>query len=48
MPFVLRKTLWRAAKLCKVGPRAPHKGPATRVLTASLGMCAHDLDGMQD
>ena len=36
-------TLWRPEQLCKVTPRPPQPGPVYRVLTASLGMCAHGM-----
>ena len=38
VPVTHGKTLWRSKRLCKVGPRAPHRGPATRWLTATFAM----------
>ena len=32
------KSRWQPRKVCKVGPRAPHRGPATRWLTATFAM----------
>ena len=38
VPVTHGKTLWRSKRLCEVGPRPPHRGPATRVLTATFAM----------
>ena len=38
MSVMPRKSRWQPRKVCEVGPRAPHRGPATRVLTATFAM----------
>jgi hypothetical protein len=40
--------LWWAPQIAKHGPRAPPMGPVYGRCTASLGMCAHGLDGTRD
>ena len=40
VPAIHGKSLWRSRKVGEVSSRPPILGPATRVLTASLGMFA--------
>ena len=48
MPDIHGKSLWRSGKVGEVGSRPPHPGPVYGRRTASLGMCAHGLDGTRD
>ena len=38
VPVILGRNLWRPREIGEVGPRAPHRGPATRWLTATFAM----------